>query len=45
MTAAALVLVLLVVVVTLSFVAHDPWPTNDGVVLVTLLAYGGRRLT
>jgi hypothetical protein len=39
-TAAALVLVLLPVVVTLSFVARDPWPTNDGVVLVTLVAYG-----
>jgi hypothetical protein len=38
-TVAALVFVLLPVVVTLSFVAHDPWPTNDGVVLVTLLAY------
>jgi hypothetical protein len=36
---AALVLVLLAVDVTLSFVAHDPWPTNDGVVLVTLVAY------
>ncbi len=32
-------LVLLPVDVALSFVAHDPWPTNDGVVLVTLLAY------
>ncbi len=38
-TAAALVLVLLPVDVTLSVVAHDPWPTNDGVVLVTLVAY------
>jgi len=33
------VLVLLPVDVTLSLVAHDPWPTNDGVVLVTLVAY------
>src|SRR5436305_3060328 len=38
-TAAALVVVLLPVVIALSVVAHDPWPTNDGVVLVTLLAY------
>jgi len=34
-----LVLVLLPVDVTLSVVAHDPWPTNDGLVLVTLVAY------
>src|SRR5881628_1757971 len=36
---AALVLALLGVDVTLSFVAHDPWPTNDGVVFLTLVAY------
>jgi len=38
-TVAALVLVLLAVDVTLSFVAHDPWPSSDGVVFVTLVAY------
>src|SRR5436305_8552645 len=38
-TAAVVVLALFAVVVALSFVARDPWPTNDGVVLVTLLAY------
>jgi hypothetical protein len=39
--AAALILVLLAVDVTLSFVTRDPWPTNDGLVLVLLIAYGG----
>jgi hypothetical protein len=38
--AAALFLGLLVVDVTLSFVTRDPWPTNDGLVLVLLVAYG-----
>ena len=38
-TAAVLVLVLLPVDIALSVVARDPWPTNDGVVLVTLVAY------
>ena len=39
-TAAVLMLVLLVVDVALSVVARDPWPTDDGLVLVLLLAYG-----
>ncbi len=39
-TAAALLLVLLAADVTLSFVTHDPWPTNDGLVVVVLVAYG-----
>lgn len=33
-------LVLLAADVALSFVAHDPWPTDDGLVLVLLVAYG-----
>ena len=32
-------LVLLSIDVTLSFVAHDPWATDDGLVLVLLVAY------
>ncbi len=32
-------LVLLAAVVTLSFLTHDPWPTDDGLVLALLLAY------
>ena len=32
-------LVLLAADVTLSFVARDPWPTNDGLVLVLIVAY------
>jgi hypothetical protein len=39
--AAALLVILLAVDVILSAVARDPWPTNDGVVLVILIAYGG----
>jgi hypothetical protein len=39
--AAVLLLVLLAVDVTLSFVTRDPWPSNDGLVLVLLVAYGG----
>jgi hypothetical protein len=39
--AAALLLVLLVADVALSIVARDPWPTDDGLVLVLLVAYGG----
>ena len=38
-TAAALVLVLLAADIALSFVARDPWPTNDGLVLVLTAAY------
>ena len=38
--AAALIVILLAADVTLSVVAHDPWPTDDGVVLVLLAAYG-----
>ena len=38
--AAALLLVLLVTDVTLSAVTRDPWPTDDGLVLVLLVAYG-----
>jgi hypothetical protein len=34
-------LVLLAADVALSVLAHDPWPTNDGLVLVLLVAYGG----
>jgi hypothetical protein len=34
-------LVLLAADVALSLLAHDPWPTNDGLVLVLLVAYGG----
>ena len=37
--AAAAVLSLLAADVALSFVAHDPWPTDDGLVLVLLAAY------
>jgi hypothetical protein len=38
-TAAAVVLVLLAVDIALSAVTHDPWPTNDGLTMATLLAY------
>ncbi len=37
--AAALVLALLAADVTLSVVARDPWPTNDGLIFVLLVAY------
>lgn len=37
--AALLLLALLAVDVTLSLVTHDPWPTNDGLVVVALAAY------
>ena len=40
-TAAALLVILLAADIALSAVTHDPWPTNDGVVLVILVAYGG----
>ena len=39
--AAALLLALLVAVVALSAVTRDPWPTDDGLVLVVLVASGG----
>jgi len=39
-TAAVVLLALLVADIVLSVVAHDPWPTNDGIVLVMLVAYG-----
>jgi hypothetical protein len=39
--AAALIIILLAVDVTLSFVTRDPWPSNDGLVFVLLVAYGG----
>jgi hypothetical protein len=38
-TAAVVFLALLVADVALSVVTHDPWPTNDGLVLVLLTAY------
>jgi len=38
--AAALIVILLAADVALSLVTHDPWPTDDGVVLVVLAAYG-----
>ena len=34
-------LALLAVDIALSVVARDPWPTDDGLVLVLLVAYGG----
>ncbi len=37
--AAAAVAVLLLADVALSFAAHDPWPTNDGIVLGLLAVY------
>ena len=37
--AAVLSLLLLATDVALSIVAHDPWPTDDGIVLVLLVAY------
>jgi hypothetical protein len=40
-TAVALLLVLLAVDVTLSIVTRDPWPSNDGLVFVLLVAYSG----
>jgi hypothetical protein len=39
--AATLALALLAADVALSVVARDPWPTNDGLVLVTVAAYAG----
>jgi hypothetical protein len=39
--AAVAVVALLAVDVMLSAVTRDPWPTNDGLVLVLLVAYGG----
>ena len=39
--AAALLLFLGLAVIALSAVTHDPWPTNDGLILVLLVAYGG----
>lgn len=39
--AAALALGLLAADAALSVVARDPWPTNDGLILVTLVAYAG----
>jgi hypothetical protein len=39
--AAAAVVALLAIDVALTVVARDPWPTNDGLTLVLLVAYGG----
>lgn len=40
-TTAALLVVLLAVDVTLSAVTRDPWPTNDGLIFVLMVAYAG----
>lgn len=39
--AAAAIALLLVAGIALTTVAQDPWPTNDGIALVVLTAYGG----
>jgi hypothetical protein len=40
-TVAVVLLLLLAADIALSAVTRDPWPTNDGIVLVLLVAYGG----